>query len=62
MVEKSVMANIQDNFAVGLVWFEFGFETGCFQAWVVQDKQMIWKGSESSLLWMWCIPNGFCSI
>ena len=56
------MANIQDDFAVGLVWLEFGFETGGFQAWVVQDKQMIWKESESSFLWMWCNANGFCSI
>lgn len=44
MVEKSVMANIQDDCAVDLLWFEFGFETGGFQAWVVQDKQMILKG------------------
>jgi len=31
MFEKSVMANIQDDFAVGLLWFEFGFETEVFK-------------------------------
>ena len=31
MFEKSVMTNIQEDFAVGLLWFEFGFQTGVFK-------------------------------